>query len=77
MSQHFINNFIYQPFAYKGFNSAKISDWKVVKYQASNRKNNISPNDREVTHHLLKADTQVSIESDKSAATSRHIDIQV
>lgn len=57
MSQHLINDFIHRATIFKPLTGEKIVNKKLVKYQASNRKNNTSPQDREESVHDIKTDT--------------------
>ncbi|MDA7746995.1 hypothetical protein N8878_06660, partial [Psychromonas sp.] len=54
MSQHLINDFIHRPYLFKPLDGGKIVTNKLVKYKASDRKNNSSPEDIEETVHILK-----------------------
>jgi len=56
MSQHLINDFIHRTSIFKPLTGEKIINKKLVKYQASNRKNNTSPQDIEESVHDLKTD---------------------
>jgi len=56
MSQHLINDFIHRTSIFKPLTGEKIINKKLVKYQASNRKNNTSPQDIEESVHELKID---------------------
>lgn len=57
MSQHLINDFIHRATIFKPLTGEKIVNKKLVKYQASNRKNNTSPQDIEESVHDIKTDT--------------------
>jgi len=57
MSQHLINDFIHRATIFKPLTGEKIVNKKLVKYQASNRKNNTSPQDIEESVHDIKSDT--------------------
>ena len=78
MSQHLITEFINRTAVFKAFNDAKIVNHKVKKYQASNRKNNVSPEDIEESTHILqkiqikKTETVSDKEDD-----NEHIDVTV
>ena len=56
MSQHLINDYIHRTSIFKPLTGEKIINKKLVKYQASNRKNNTSPQDIEESVHELKTD---------------------
>ena len=56
MSQHLINDFIHRTSIFKPLTGEKIVNKKLVRYQASNRKNNTSPQDVEESVHELKTD---------------------
>ena len=62
MSQHLINDFIHRRYIFKPLTGEKIINKKLVKYQASNRKNNTSPQDIEESVHEIKNDNFHSIE---------------
>jgi len=54
MSQHLINDFIQRTYIFKPLMGEKIINKKMNKYQASNRKNNTSPQDIEESVYDLK-----------------------
>ena len=56
MSQHLINDFIHRTTIFKPLTGEKIINKKLVKYQASNRKNNTSPQDIEESVYDVKTD---------------------
>ncbi|WP_354623330.1 hypothetical protein [Psychromonas sp. MME2] len=53
MSQHLIVDFINRAYVFKPSNDAKLVIHKVKEYQASNRKNNFSPEMAEESTHSL------------------------
>ena len=55
MSQHLINDFIHRTTIFKPLTGEKLNNKKLVKYQASNRKNNTSPQDVAVSVYDLKS----------------------
>ena len=75
MSQHLITEFISRTYAFKAFHDGKIVNRKVKKFQASNRKNNVSPKMiAESTHSFHKTTQKKQIqETDEKD----HIDIIV
>ena len=78
MSQHLINDFIHRTTIFKPLTGEKIINKKLVKYQASNRKNNTSPQDIEESVHEIKTDkvhSEVKVEalSEIDAETKREI----
>lgn len=78
MSQHLITEFINRTAVFKAFNDAKIVNHKVKKYQASNRKNNVSPEDIEESTHVLQ---KIQIKKKKTVSDkeddNEHIDVTV
>lgn len=77
MSQHLITQFINRTYVFKTFNGAKLANQKLKKYQASNRKNNNSPEDvAESTHILQKIRVKEKKQDDEAEQTS-NIDITV
>lgn len=56
MSQHLINDFIHRSTIFKPLKGEKIVNKKLVKYQASNRNNNTSPQDIEESVYDIKTD---------------------
>ena len=84
MSQHLINDFIHRTYIFKPLTGEKIINKKMGKYQASNRKNNTSPQDVEESVYDLKMlkIKPVPKKSDDSATDAdvdpdKHIDITV
>ena len=82
MSQHLITDFIYRPAVFSPLVGEKIINKKLVKYQASNRKNNTSPQDVEESVYdlkTLKARSVNKTRTDKveEKITPQHIDISV
>ena len=72
MSQHLINDFINRTYVFKPFKDAKIENHKLKKYQASNRKNNVSPEVfAESTHSLDKIEVKKIQEDDKQETDRR------
>ena len=78
MSQHLITELINRTAVFKPFNDAKIVNHKVKKYQASNRKNNVSPEDVEESTHVLQ---KIHVKNKKSVSdkeeNNEHIDVTV
>lgn len=78
MSQHLITQFINQTYVFKPFNSAKLANEKLKKYQASNRNNNSSPEDvAESTHILRKIKVSDKAKEKSNSESELHIDITV
>ncbi len=81
MSQHLIIDFINRTYVFKPFNDAKIVNHKLIKYQGSNRKNNVSPEVfAESTHALHKIQVKKIKEEkpqDQDVITDKHVDITV
>ncbi|WP_413699339.1 hypothetical protein ACLKMH_17895 [Psychromonas sp. KJ10-10] len=78
MSQHLITQFINRTYVFKPFDSARLTNEKPKKYQASNRNNNSSPEDvAESIHNLQKIKVR-NKDNDKDDGESKtHIDITV
>jgi len=78
MSQHLITEFINRTAVFKPFNDAKIVNQKVKKYQPSNRKNNVSPEEIEESTHILQ---KIQIKKTKTVNDkedeNEHIDVTV
>ncbi len=78
MSQHLITQFINRTYTFKPFNDAKIINKRLQKYQASNRKNNVSPEDiAESTHILQKIRIKAKQQEKTDETESEHIDVTV
>jgi len=82
MSQHLITDFIYRPAIFSPLAGEKIINKKLVKYQASNRKNNTSPQEFEESVYDLKTLKTKSVnktQTDKAEqeTTPQHIDISI
>lgn len=78
MSQHLITQFINRTYVFKPFDSAKITNDKVKKYQASNHHNNSSPEDVAESIHNLQKIKMRNKENDKDDSESEgHIDITI
>ncbi|WP_299667715.1 hypothetical protein [uncultured Psychromonas sp.] len=77
MSQHLINDFINRTYVFKPFQTNKMSTGKVVKYQASNRNNNASPEDIEESVHFLKHITATKKTDQDEKPETKHIDITI
>tara|TARA_R110001583_G_scaffold16561_14_gene67845 strand:- start:12864 stop:13100 length:237 start_codon:yes stop_codon:yes gene_type:complete len=78
MSQHLITQFINRTYVFKPFDSTRLANEKLKKYQASNRNNNSSPEDlAESTHnlHRIKVREQQKDKGDDESTT--HVDIIV
>ncbi|WP_019615522.1 hypothetical protein [Psychromonas ossibalaenae] len=78
MSQHLITQFINRTYTFKPLNDAKIANHKLKKYQASNRKNNVSPEDiEESTHILQKIKVRAKQTNNEKDEVESHIDVTV
>ena len=77
MSQHLINDFINRTYVFKPFQTNKMSTGKVVKYQASNRNNNASPEDIEESVHFLKPIRATKKTEQEEMPETKHIDITI
>lgn len=78
MSQHLITEFVNRTAIFKAFNGAKLVNKKVKKYQASNRKNNVSPEEFEESTHILQ---KIHVKNKKTVSEKEddkdHIDVTV
>lgn len=77
MSQHLINDFINRRLVFKPSSGDKIVNKKLVRYQASNRNNNNSPEDIEESIHYLKPIKATKQKSQDEEQQSEHIDVTV
>jgi hypothetical protein len=78
MSQHLITQFINGTYVFKPFDSTKLANEKLKKYQASNRNNNNSPEDfAESIHNLQKIKVREQEKNKGDVDSSTHIDITV
>lgn len=85
MSQHLINDFINRSYSFKPLNDAKIANHKLKKYQESNRKNNVSPEQiEESTHSLhkievkeIQAEEKQEVETKDRREQKERIDVTV
>ncbi len=78
MSQHLITQFITRTYIFKPFNDARLVNQKLKKYQASNRKNNISPEDvAESTHPLQAIKVTKKKSEEQTQEDEKHIDLMV
>jgi hypothetical protein len=78
MSQHLITQFINRTYVFKPFDSGKLVNHKIKKYQASNRNNNSSPEDvAESTHSLQKITVRDKEKSNTELESQTHVDITV
>ena len=85
MSQHLINDFIQRTYIFKPLTGEKIINKKMNKYQASNRKNNTSPQDIEESVYdlkMVKAQPVIKQSDEEPASDSesdpeKHIDITI
>lgn len=74
MSQHLINDFIHKNVVFKSFHGGRIVNKKLVKYQASNRKNNNSPEDVAESIQELKPVSESEVDSDLNSNETNSID---
>lgn len=83
MSQHLINDFIHKNVVFKSFHGGRIINKKMVKYQASNRENNTSPEDvaeSVIASNYVKEKVATNNQKDEKKSADEdleHIDIIV
>jgi len=64
-------------YVFRPFQTNKISTGKVVKYQASNRNNNASPEDIEESIHFMKPIRAAKKREQDEKPETKHIDITI
>jgi len=76
MSQHLITQYINRSSIFKVLNGAKLTSHKLKAYEASNRDNNISPEDIAESLHILQK-IKVRDKTSKGTVPNSVIDISV
>ena len=79
MSQHFITEFVNRTYVFKPFSNPKLVSHRIKKYQASNRKNNVSP---QLVAENTHAQLDIKVKRTKAPPSidekpDKHIDITI
>lgn len=74
MSQHLITQFINRSYVFKPFHDDKLVNKKLEKYQASNRKNNNSPEDIAESTHILQ---KIKVTEKKKSEGNSHSTVDI